>query len=44
MAASEKMTIGDLAQQADVIIEAIRSYESTRLLRQPAKPARGWRR
>lgn len=40
----DKLTIGDLAREADVNIETIRYYESIGLLRQPAKPARGWRR
>ncbi len=44
MDAQGTLTIGDLARQADVNVETIRYYESIGLLRQPAKPARGWRR
>jgi MerR family mercuric resistance operon transcriptional regulator len=37
-------TISDLARDADVNVETIRYYERIGLLRQPPKPARGWRR
>jgi MerR family mercuric resistance operon transcriptional regulator len=39
-----KLTIGDLAREADVNVETIRYYETLGLLRQPSKPTRGWRR
>jgi MerR family mercuric resistance operon transcriptional regulator len=39
-----KLTIGDLAREADVNVETIRYYESMGLVRQPPKPPRGWRR
>lgn len=44
MEAADKLTIGDLAREADVNVETIRYYESIGVLRQPAKPTRGWRR
>jgi len=44
METETRLTIGDLARQADVNVETIRYYESIGLLRQPSKPARGWRR
>ena len=44
MEPARKLTIGDLAREADVNVETIRYYESIGLIRQPAKPARGWRR
>lgn len=44
MEQGKRLTIGDLARQADVNVETIRYYESIGLIRQPAKPARGWRR
>lgn len=44
MADDGKLTIGDLARQADVNVETIRYYESIGLIRRPPKPPRGWRR
>ncbi len=44
MESARKLTIGDLAREADVNVETIRYYESIGLIRQPPKPARGWRR
>lgn len=38
------MTISELARDAAVGVETIRYYERIGLLRQPRKPARGWRR
>jgi Hg(II)-responsive transcriptional regulator len=41
---SEGRTISDLARDAGVNVETVRYYERIGLLRQPAKPGRGWRR
>ena len=44
MSSEGTLTIGDIARAAGVNAETIRYYESIGLLRQPAKPPRGWRR
>ncbi|MEE9337302.1 MAG: MerR family DNA-binding protein [Methylococcaceae bacterium] len=38
-----KLTIGKLAEQSNVTIETIRHYQRTKLLREPEKPANGFR-
>ena len=38
-----KLTIGNLAKQANVTIETIRYYQRKRLLDEPEKPATGYR-
>ena len=40
----QSFTISQLAQGVGVNVETIRYYERIGLLRQPRKPARGWRR
>lgn len=37
------MTIGTLAQEADVSVETVRYYQRVGLLEEPPKPARGYR-
>ena len=44
MSDNSALTISQLARDAGVNVETIRYYERIGLLRQPRKPARGWRR
>ncbi len=41
---SEHLTIGTLAKRGDVNVETIRYYQRRRLLQEPIRPARGFRR
>lgn len=41
---SQLMTISNLAQAANVNIETVRYYERRGLIKQPRKPAQGWRK
>ena len=43
MMSSVSLTISALARTAGVNVETIRYYERRGILRQPGKPARGWR-
>jgi MerR family mercuric resistance operon transcriptional regulator len=38
-----KLTIGKLAQQSNVTVETIRHYQRKKLVREPEKPANGFR-
>lgn len=40
----DKLTIGTLAKHAGVNVETVRYYQRIGLLREPAKPAQGYRR
>lgn len=44
MVTTDSMTISQLARDVGVNVETVRYYERVGLMRQPRRPARGWRR